>query len=194
MTGAAGRESNRAVEGGDAEGDCVGRRERRKCQAWGEAQWMAKVGEEKGCRGNGVMSWSCLSGGVVRSGRGGKGRVRRQTEAKKGEVSDTEDSGDIVISCDISCKIGRQNIKCQRAYDARFPRSDVSGYNSPGASNSSCLAPLKHTFLAADICHATSHLRCHPATCPNSLTLLLLWNVWIITSMPWLSARWCFQK
>lgn len=135
---------------------------------------MAKAGGEEGCRGNGVMSWFCLCGDVGRSERGGKVRVQRQTEAKKGEVSDPEDSGDTAISCDISCKYGRQNIKYQRAYDAQFPRSDVSGYNSPGACNSSCLAPLEHTFLAADICHATSRLRCHPTTCPNSLTLLLL--------------------
>lgn len=138
------------------------------------ARGMAKAGEGEGCRGNGVMSWCCLSGGVGRSERGGEGRVERQIEAKKGEVSDTEDSGDTAVSCDTSCKNGRQNIKCQRAYDAQFPRSDVSGYNSPGACNSSCLVPLEHTFLAADICHATSRSWCHPTTCPNSLTLLLL--------------------
>lgn len=76
---------------------------------------MAKAGEGEGCRGNGVMSWSCLSGGIGKSERGGEGRAQRQTEAKKGEVSDTEDSGDTAVSCDISCRNGRQNIKCRRA-------------------------------------------------------------------------------
>lgn len=133
---------------------------------------MAEAGEGESCRGNGVMSWSCLSSGVgrrevVKVELGGKQKPRR-------DISDTEDSGDTAVSCDIGCKNGRQNIEYQRAYAAQFPKSDVSGYNSPGTCNSSCLAPLENTFLAADICHATSHLRCHPTTCPNSLTLLLL--------------------
>lgn len=134
------------------------------------------------------------SSGVGRSEEGGEGRYEKQREAKNEEVLDRKDGRDTAGSCDISCKNGRQNITCQHAYGAQFPRSDVSGYNSPWAYNSSCLAPLEHTFLAADICHATSCSWCHPTTCPNSLTLLLLWNVWIITSMPRLSARWCFQK
>lgn len=132
---------------------------------------MAEAREGESCRGNGVMSWSCLSSGVGRRERGGEGGIGRQTER---HISDTEDSGDTAVSCGIGCKNGRQNIEYQRAYAAQFPKSDVSGYNSPGTCNSSCLAPLENTFLAADICHATSHSRCHPTTCPNSLTLLLL--------------------
>jgi len=57
------------------------------------------------------MSWSCLSSGIGRSERGGEGRAHRQREAKNGEVSDREDGRDTAVSCDISCKNGRQNIR-----------------------------------------------------------------------------------
>lgn len=59
-----------------------------------------------------------------RSERSGEGRDERQAEAEKGEVSDTGDDGDTVVSCDISCKNGRQK---WQAHGAQFPRSDVSG-------------------------------------------------------------------
>lgn len=97
---------------------------------------------------------------MVKVGLGDKQKPRR-------DISDTEDSRDMAVSCDISCKNGRQNIERQRAYDAQFPKSDVSGYNSPGTCNSSCLAPLEHTFLAADICHATFTLAVPPHHLPK---------------------------
>lgn len=85
----------------------------------------------------------------------------RSKQKPRREKFQTEDGRNTALSCDISCKNGRQNIKCQRAYDAQFPKSDVSGFNSAGTCKSPCLAPLEHIFLAADICHATSCSLCH---------------------------------
>ena len=52
---------------------------------------------------------------------------QRQSETEKGDVADTEDDGDTMISCDMGCRSGRPYSTCQHVYGAQFPRPEVSG-------------------------------------------------------------------